>query len=328
MKFYLDRKINQLWYAKPGLVAWLLWPFSGLYRFFCFMHRLLFRCGFIPVYQPSIPVVVIGNLTVGGVGKTPVVSALAQYFMKQGKTVGIVSRGYGGQSKTWPRQVTAESDPRLVGDEPVMLASQLGCHVVVAPKRVDAIRVCEDLGCNIIFSDDGLTHYYFKRALECIVVDASRVFGNGFCLPAGPLRTPKSYINSDHMILMNTESDCNESSWYVQPQAFVNVWEKGIASPIDKFKGQKVHAVSAIGNNVRFFKTLRALGCEIIEHSFPDHYSLSDKDIAFSDSYPIVMTEKDAVKCRDIKANKAVWYLRVNANLDPSVYEKIEKQFN
>ena len=150
MKFYLDRKINQWWYSKPGLVAWMLWPFSWLYRFVCFLHRMLFKLGLIPVYQPSVPVVVIGNLTVGGVGKTPVVSALVQHFINQGKTVGVVSRGYGGQSKVWPRQVTAESDPKLLGDEPVMLARKLGCPVVVAPKRVDAIRVCEDLGCDII----------------------------------------------------------------------------------------------------------------------------------------------------------------------------------
>ena len=327
MKIYLDRQLNKWWYRRPSLFAWFLSPLSLVYRACVFLRRLAFKAGFIPAYEASVPVVVIGNITLGGVGKTPVVSAFARYLIDQGKVVGIVSRGYGGQAGHWPQSVTAESDPRLVGDEPVMLARQLACPVVVSPKRVDAIRVCERLGCDIILSDDGLTHYYFKRTCECIIIDGSRGLGNGFCLPVGPLREPASRLKEASWVLTNTDDQCDEKSWHVVPVAYINLGDGGSVS-LREFKEKKVHGISAIGNNARFVKTLRVLGCDVIEHPFPDHYRLSDSDVEFKDDYPVIMTEKDAVKLCFSRKKRNIWYLKIRAEIHPTVYEKLNNITN
>jgi tetraacyldisaccharide 4'-kinase len=322
-----DRKLNQWWYGRRNVLSYLLWPLSCLYRFALYARRSMFRLGLITVYRPSVPVLVVGNITLGGVGKTPVVAAFAQHFMRQGRKVGIVSRGYGGQATCWPQVVKADSDPALVGDEPVMLAQQLGCYVAVAPKRVDAIRLCEQAGCDLVISDDGLSHFYFARDFECIVIDGQRGLGNGFCLPAGPLRESASRLARASMLLTNTTNQSDGSHFYMQPTDFIAL-DTGATVALTAFKHKAVHAVAAIGNNQRFFETLRSLGCEIIEHSFPDHYSLSDKDLAFNDSLPIIITEKDAVKCADVAIKAAVFYLRVQAVIHPTAYEQLNKLIN
>lgn len=323
MKIYLDKKINEWWYKKPGLIACMLSPLSWIYQGISYLRSLLFKLNWIAVYESSVPVIVVGNLSVGGVGKTPVVAAIARHFMQQGKTVGVVSRGYGGKAKTWPQVVTADSDPCLVGDEPVMLAQQLGCCVVVSPKRVDAIKVCEKVGCDIVISDDGLTHYYFKRTAECIVIDGERQLGNGFCLPVGPLRESKERLKKADLILFQTKNACDEKHWHLNPVEYVSLNSLNETYPLTAFENKKIHAVSAIGNNKRFFNTLRNLKCDCYEHPYPDHYSLSDVELSFRDLLPVVMTEKDSVKYRNFKGKNDYLFLRVEAALHPSVYEKL-----
>jgi tetraacyldisaccharide 4'-kinase len=327
MRTYLDRQLNKWFYRDRGLVAWLLSPLSLLYIGCIFIRRLAFKFGVLSVYEASVPVLVVGNITLGGVGKTPVVSEFARYLIEKGKIVGIVSRGYGGQSGSWPQIVTAESDPRAVGDEPVMLARQLACHVVVSPKRVDAIRLCEKLGCDIILSDDGLMHYYFKRSWECIIIDSSRGLGNAFCLPVGPLREPASRLKKASVVLMNTEDQCDENSFHIVPVAYINFSDGGVVS-LSEFKERKVHAVSAIGNNKRFANTLRQLGCDVLEHPFPDHYPLSNSDLTFADAHPIIMTEKDAVRGCFLDKKNNMWYLKIRAEIHSTVYEQLNNITN
>jgi tetraacyldisaccharide 4'-kinase len=323
MKSYLDRKLNQIWYGRRGFWSYLLWPFSLLYQLVLWVRSGFFKTGLIKVYKPSVPVLVIGNITLGGVGKSPVVSALADYFIQKGRTVGIVSRGYRGKSKNWPQIVNKDSDPMLVGDEPVMLARQVGCWVVVSPSRVQAIQCCEKKGCDLILCDDGLSHYYFEATFECVVVDAKRGLGNGFCLPAGPLRESRARLDRVSAVLTNTPDRSSSNNFCLKPLNFMTLLgEKTL--PLDFFKGKPVHAVSGIGNNQRFFDTLRRLGCEVMEHPFPDHHLYSDQDVAFEDKHPIIMTEKDAVKCERLTHQVSIYYLSVRAAIDPLIYHRID----
>lgn len=323
MRFQLEQQLNRLWYGKRSLLFFLLLPLTFIYWCVICSRSYLYRSGLIASYRPAVPTVVIGNITLGGVGKTPLVAALARHWMNQGMIVGIVSRGYGGSSRVWPREVFSDSDPIEVGDEPVMLAQQLGCVVVVAPRRVEAIRRCEEKGCQIILSDDGLSHYAFERDVECAVFRDNRGVGNGYCLPSGPLRDSLSRLDRVHFTLRNTERCKSADSFYLAPRRFIAVTSNQTRE-IGEFEGRVVHAVAGIGCNAAFFKLLRSLGCEVIEHHFPDHRIFTASDITFQDNYPVLMTEKDAVKCRGI-ASSQHWYLRVEAQLDDDFLQNISQ---
>ncbi len=273
-----------------------------------------------------VPVIVVGNLTVGGTGKSPLVIALVEQLREKGFKPGVVSRGYGGQATDWPQKVTADSNPFLVGDEPVMIATYARCPVVAAPNRVVAAQsLLTHFDCDIIVSDDGLQHYALARDIEILVVDESRGFGNGFCLPAGPLREPVSRAAAVDCIVMNCVSlpeaapttkltaqphrmknngvlftGHNCSVMKIIPRYFTPLYaakhEEHLA--LNHFKGKTVRAVTGIGNPGRFFATLSSLGVECIEHPYPDHHRFKIEDLAFDDDMPIIMTMKDAVKCR------------------------------
>ena len=324
MTHQFDKRVVRFWYAKRGVLAWFLSPFAVLYWLYITARRLFFQMGWLSRYEPSVPVIVVGNITVGGVGKTPVVAALARYFMDKGRSVGIVSRGYGGSATSYPLEVTNASDPAVVGDEPVMLACQLGCFIAVSPNRSEAIQLCERHGCDLILSDDGLAHYRFKPAFECVVVDQSRGLGNGFCLPVGPLREPASRLQSAAMVLSHTSRQCDKGNFFLAPLEYVSLNGSVEAKSLCSFEGIVVHAVSAIGNNERFFSSLRSLGCEIIEHPFPDHHPYVMDDFLFNRDAPIIMTEKDAVKCRTLPLENA-WFLRVKANLHALTCDEISR---
>lgn len=317
----LSESIQAIWYGKRGLIAWLLWPLSLLYQLVCCVRRMLFRLRVLPSYTPSVPVIVIGNITVGGVGKTPFVAALADQLIKSGKRVGIVSRGYGGRFKAGAHWVTADANPAEFGDEPVMLARQLDAMVVVAAKRVQAIQLCEAKGCDVVLSDDGLSHFYFKRHSEYVLIDAARGFGNGFCLPAGPLREPISRLRTVTGVLKNTALADAPDTFCLKPLEFVCM-QTAAVQPVDYFLAQTVHAVSAIGNNERFFNTLRELGCQVIEHPYPDHHQYDGSEWSFADDLPVIMTEKDSVKVIKSPLIKG-WFLRIRADIQPATYQKI-----
>jgi tetraacyldisaccharide 4'-kinase len=264
-------------------------------------------------------VIVVGNITVGGTGKTPLVLYLLEQLQEQGFKPGVISRGYGGKSTVYPQLVTANSMAFAVGDEPLLLAKRSGCPVVVDPNRPRGARyLLENHDCNLIISDDGLQHYALARDIEMVVIDGKRRMGNGLCLPAGPLREPVSRLQSVDFVLVNGEAKTHELAMQLKPLQWVNVAEPARTLPLSAFQGKKVHAVAGIGNPQRFFETLQTLGCEASVQAFADHHRYVASDLAFADGLPVLMTEKDAVKCQAF-AKQQHWYLQIAAEL-PSTF--------
>ena len=302
------------WYKK-NILTYCLLPFAYLYQLIIGIRRFCYQKNIFTVTQLPVPVIVIGNITVGGTGKTPLVIYLANWLKQQGYTPGIISRGYGGKAKHYPLKVTAQTDPAEAGDEPVMIARQTQCPVYVAPDRVAAAKqLLADNPCNFILSDDGLQHYALGRDIEIVVIDGARRLGNHYCLPAGPLREPSGRLNTVDLIVCNGQAQANEYAMQLIAQDFCRVDNTPIKQTTDYFKDKQIHAVAGIGNPTRFFDCLRQLGLQIIAHPFPDHYSFQASDFAFADNKIIIMTEKDAVKCQAF-ANDNYWYLPVKAEL-------------
>lgn len=278
----------------------LLLPASWFYRMVTSGRRLAYRFGLLRRERVAAPVLVIGNIFVGGTGKTPLVLWMARYLRSIGRRPGIITRGYGGQSKEWPQRVGPDSDPYDVGDEPVLLAQRGGCPVVAGPNRVEAARTLIDTyGCDVVISDDGLQHYHLARDLEIVVIDAARGLGNGHCLPAGPLREPRSRLRGVDLLVAN-----GGPSWLTPYYFTLRITQAvGIADdtqrrPLTAFANEQAHAIAGIGNPDRFFAALARYGIEAIRHPFADHYPFAAKDVNFDDELPVLMTEKDAVKCR------------------------------
>ncbi len=288
-----------------------------------------------PAAQTQAKVIVVGNIVVGGSGKTPFIIWLTQQLQNQGLKVGIISRGYGGQSKSWPLLVTPESDPKLVGDEPVLLAKQLGCLIAVSPKRPQAIELLnQQTDLDVIISDDGLQHYAMARDIEIVLIDAQRQFGNKLCLPAGPLREPMSRLEQVDFCIWNglkAEQDYPISSlesvtkpaqfkMNLSPLCFRQVMNADETRSVESFNGQSAYAIAGIGNPQRFFETLKALDVLITAKPFADHYAYRLADFeGFDDEKPLLMTEKDAVKCSEIaKTHQKTnwWYLEVASICD------------
>lgn len=317
MKYqYADILISH-WY-KPTL-TWLtftLWPFSILFRALAFLRRFFYQASIFSSTNLSVPVIVIGNINVGGTGKTPCIIALANYFKEQNYRVGIVSRGYGVTLQE-PSVVTVTSAPSQVGDEPVLIARNTGCPVIVFAKRAQAAELLiKEFQCNLILSDDGLQHYALGRDIEIIVADGMRGFGNGQCLPAGPLREPIARIQKADFLLWNGQSQASKllPATYNVKLENLGFFTVKNATPVELNPQKPIHAVAGIGNPNRFFQSLRDLGFTVIEHVFPDHYQFTAKDIQFKDDYKVVMTEKDAIKCK-LLANERHCYLKIKINL-------------
>ena len=276
-----------------------LLPASWLYRSLMAVRRWGYGLGVLKRVRMSVPVMVVGNIFVGGTGKTPLVLWLVHYLKACGRNPGIIIRGYGGSATQWPQLVKSDSDPFAVGDEPVLLAQRTDCPVMAGPDRVASCEaLIEQFGCDVIVSDDGLQHYRLRRDLEIVVIDAARGLGNGQCLPAGPLREPKRRLRGVDLLISN-----GGPSW-LTPYYFTLKVDKarplsGEGAPVSltQFSGQKVHAVAGIGNPSRFFAALARYGIEVIPHPLADHFAYCAKDISFDDKLPVLMTEKDAVKC-------------------------------
>lgn len=317
--------VERIWYTS-SVVSYLLWPLSIVFRSLVRLRRFLYQRGVLAQHKFAVPVIVVGNITVGGTGKTPMVAWLAKHLQSQGWRPGIVSRGYGGSSSEWPQVVTAESNPHEVGDEPVLLARHTGCPVVVAPKRVQAVQsLLDKFDCNVIISDDGLQHYALQRDVEIVIVDGARRFGNGFTLPAGPLREPLQRLDSIDYVVCNGDAQASEYAMTLKPLGLCNVNDSRQVEALGKLYGLTVHGVAGIGNPKRFFSQLSQLGAHVIEHPYPDHHPFQPGDFRFGDNHPVVMTEKDAVKCRDYDLADA-WYLAIEAQLDPHFIAVIDKR--
>lgn len=314
-----------LWQRK-NFFSYILQPISGLYRMGMAVRRCLYLHGFKKITHFPVPVIVVGNITVGGAGKTPFVIYLANQLRQQGWKPGIVSRGYTGKKTHLPQPVDEKSDPWLVGDEAVMISQKTACPMVVCRDRVAAVAaLLRDHDCDIVLSDDGLQHLALGRDIEIAVIDGERRFGNGHCLPAGPLREPVQRLKTVDFIVNNGRSVCGEWEMTLKPDKIYALANPSQAFPVTAFQGQTVHAVAAIGNPPRFFRTLENLGIHYIPHVFPDHYFFRPQDLDFSDNAPILMTEKDAVKCQQF-ADQRHWRLSVKAELPTQFWQDLLKK--
>ena len=301
---------DYLWKAWHPL-ALLLSPLSLLFLFISMLRRAAYRLHLKKVYRAPAPVIIIGNISVGGTGKTPLVIWLCRYLTRIGYRPGVVLRGYGGRATHWPQQVLAGSDPGIVGDEAVVIASEAGCPVCADPDRSEAVReLLKHHPCDVIISDDGLQHYALARDLEIAVVDGERRFGNGMLLPSGPLREPVSRLRRVDFVILNQHCSPGYHCMRLAPGYLVNL-ATGEERRIGVMSGHKVHAVSGIGNPGRFYQLLGDAGIQVDENSYPDHYDFTAADIAFSDDLAVIMTAKDAVKCRPYATDRH-WYLKLN----------------
>jgi len=292
------RATPEYWYSdQRGFKYYLLLPASWLFCLIVWVRFQCYRLGMFRSRWPGVPVVVIGNITVGGTGKTPLVIWMANFLKEKGYRPGIVSRGYGGSAKTWPQQVRPDSDYIVVGDEAVMIAARTECPMAVGPERARVAELLvEHNDIDVIISDDGLQHYAMQRDIEVAVIDGVRRFGNGQCLPAGPLRERPSRLDKVDMIVVNGEGERNEHPMSVSNRFAVNLLN-GETRGLEQFRGSKVNVLAGVGHPARFFDSLVEAGLDIEAHEFPDHHEYSMDDLALNDGRPLLMTEKDAVKC-------------------------------
>jgi tetraacyldisaccharide 4'-kinase len=305
-------KLADIWYGRSAWV-WLLLPLSALYCAIVAARRLAYRTGLQKIHRLDVPVIVVGNLTVGGTGKTPLAIWLSQFLRAQGYRPGLIARGYGGKATHWPQAVTADSDPSLVGDEPVLLVRATDCPMVVAPDRVAAARaLLAEHDCNIIISDDGLQHYALGRDIEIAVVDGERRFGNAHCLPAGPLREPARRLREVDLIVANGAARAGEFAMRVHAGEAVNLLS-GERRQLHEFHPRSVRAIAGIGHPERFFAALRAAGLKFTARAFPDHHDYRPEDLASADDV-VIMTEKDAVKCRHF-ARDTFWAVETRTEI-------------
>ena len=315
----IDLQLQRLWYGKSRLV-WLLLPFSWIFGALVELRRWCFDRGLFKRFSVGIPVIVVGNLTVGGTGKTPLVIWLANSLFAQKRKVAVITRGYGGQSDQWPRRVKPGSDPVQVGDEAVLIAQQTQAIVIAGPDRVANARQAIAEGAELIISDDGLQHYRMRRDLELVVVDNSRMFGNGFLLPAGPLREPVKRLQEADLILLNQRDDSRParldppSVTYRIRLVNLRALKSEAIRAVAELNGQTVHVITAIGHPQSFISALEQLGLHVDARILPDHARLSRADIEFNDDLPVLMTEKDAVKCQHI-ADSRHWAVTTQVQL-------------
>jgi len=305
------------WLWSKNIIAFMLYPLSLIFCGLVSIRSFLYRVKFYTAQKPKCPVIVVGNITVGGNGKTPVIQALAHLLKQQGFKPGIITRGYKSQTEATVTLLDKGEQNDLAGDESNMLSESCLCPIAVGVERhVTAQALVDEKSVNVILSDDGLQHYALARDIE-IVVKRDIALGNGWCLPAGPLREPKSRLASVDLVIDRDKADVLESlgsPWCLNaPQTI---------KPLAEFKNETVHAIAGIGFPDVFFKALKAQGLVLIEHHFADHYEYSKLDVEFNDGLPVLMTHKDAVKIRSFNLKNA-WVVPLQLELT----EALQKQF-
>lgn len=311
------------WYQRGPLSRALL-PLGYLFLAVVALRRCAYERGWLPRVRLPVPIIVIGNLTAGGSGKTPLVIALAKALQRSGRRVGVLSRGYGGAPGTEPRLVDDATDPGVCGDEPLLIRLRTGCPVCVHPDRVAAgHRLLEASDVDVLISDDGLQHYGMGRDVDIVVVDGSFRFGNRWPLPAGPLReSPSRLLSVDYVVCNGGVPEVGEIPMRLVGDAAVALAGSERRDLID-FRQRPVHAVAGIAEPERFFAHLRAVGLQVIPHPFPDHHRYRLSELQFTPEAPILMTEKDAVKCRAWPQLKA-WFVPVIAELPDHFIRDLE----
>ena len=318
--------LHRVWYEGASFYQVLL-PLSGIYWLIITLRRCLYGVGILGRHKAIVPVIIVGNITAGGTGKTPVVIWLVRELALRGFKPGIVSRGYGGSRSSTSMRVDSASDPEVVGDEPVLLAQRTGCPVVVDANRARAAEMLVEDGVDVIVADDGLQHYPLERTYEICVIDGSRGLGNRRLIPAGPLRETIDRLAEVDQVLINGSLRQDEQELTVVEQNAIEFrlaarevsrLNGSLTRPIERFSGTTVHAVAAIGNPARFFDMLRAHGLQVIEHAFRDHASLASGELNFGDEFEVLMTEKDAVKL-DASMPDKYWSVPVDLEIDPVI---------
>ena len=316
MRAITERRLNEVWYGDEPPPIWL----RGLVPAYRFGNRVdrWWQSRHRPRDLAAACLIVVGNITVGGSGKSPLVIRLCRLLSEAGLEPGVISRGYGGRVKGL-RLVSPASDADVVGDEPLMIVQQAGVPVIVSPDRCAAARALVKRGIRVIVSDDGLQHYRLPRSIEICVIDGARGFGNGRLLPAGPLReSPERLLSVDH-IVVNGEARALPEGLETVPMTLAAglllPLEGGQSWRLSQFTGCRVNAVAGLAHPKRFFDLLRHARITVNEHPFPDHYNYSARDFErMPADLPILMTEKDAVKCRKLGLSNA-WFLTVDAVL-------------
>ena len=314
----LQQWLESIWYDSDNensIGRLFLMPLSYLYSAINTYQR---KSQTKNLMKLSCPVIVVGNITVGGTGKTPLTIHVVKLLQKSGYKPAIITRGYGGKATTWPQAVTAESDASLVGDEAVLMASRTGVPVYAGANRLGSIeQLLKTHDCDVIVSDDGMQHYKLPRDIQIAVIDGNRQLGNGYCLPAGPLREKKERLNDCDLIVVNGQNK-DKNNYFemaLSGKTLINLMTNE-EKDLSDFSGQEVQAMTGIGNPQRFYTTLKLRGLNVIENSFPDHYAFVRNDLSFSADSIVIMTEKDAVKCKPLIGDSNLyWYLPVTATL-------------
>lgn len=318
----LTDTLQSAWYGN-GRAPWWTWPLAALYGGVVRLRGGLYRAGMLRSVRLPVPVLVIGNLSVGGTGKTPLTIAVVDALRGRGWRPGVVSRGYGGSQRE-PLLLGDAPDPDRVGDEPCLIHAG-GVPVAVGRDRPAAARLLLAAGCNLLVADDGLQHYALARDVEVCVVDGVRRFGNRRLLPAGPLREPLARLRTVTFRVCNGGVPAEgEYPMQLAGGEAVALCD-GRHRPLAGFAGQRIHAVAAIGNPSRFFASLREAGIDVIEHAFADHHAFVAGELDFGDGLPLLMTDKDAVKCRFF-AQPHWWRVPVRAELPPAFYAALDER--
>jgi len=328
--------LESAWYKSRATWTLLLWPLEKLFVTIANYNKLKHLK---KQWQPPCPLLIVGNISIGGTGKSPLTIELIEILRSRGYKVGVVSRGYGANRSDFPYQVRASDTATQAPDEPLMIVRRTGVSLVIDPNRV---RACQYLlannDCDLILSDDGLQHYQMGRDIEIAVIDASRGLGNGHCLPVGPLREYPARLQTVDYVLINgagaTKFDSSypmqiaPCGWYrVKDDHYFSLQEFSAKLQSVDFGKANIHAIAGIGNPQRFFDTLKQMGLDVIAHSFADHYQYRSADIRFDAADIVCMTEKDAVKCRQYAAENC-YYLRISAHLEPAFIDKLCSQID
>lgn len=318
---FLYNFITNSWYH-PQWWNYLLFPLSLLFYFSVYIRRFFYKLGILKKHKFDVPIIVVGNITVGGAGKTPLVIHLVEELRKRGYRPAVVSRGY-GRTNHHVETVMINSVAQNVGDEPLLIMQRTLCPVFVAKRRELAIKeILTTTDCNLIICDDGLQYHALHRDIEIVVVDGLRRFGSGMLLPSGPLREPMKRLQEVDFTVNNGDIRENEVSmkliidnaFYLKTREMVD---------LKTYVGKTVHAIAGIGHPKRFFNTLIAMGIKVLPHAMPDHHYYSIHDFNFEDELPIFMTEKDMVKCSHFANNKMI-YVTVKTEVPDSFIEQIE----
>ena len=321
----MARFVESIWYGPRGPLSWILRPFALIFRCVVAVRRWAYQRGWFDSGLAGAPVLVIGNISVGGTGKTPLVEFVANQAIAMGRRPAIVSRGYGGDPPPTPAQVPRSADPAIFGDEPVLLADRCDCPVWVDVNRLRAARAAVQQGANLVICDDGLQHYRLRRDAEIAVLDGARQLGNGLLLPAGPLREPAERLKSVSLVVVNDPGQVADYPGFQLVPGPLKSQVGGEERPLESLRGTRVLAVAGIGNPDRFLAQLEHAGIRITAVPVPDHGRV-DLPALTSQGIPIIMTEKDAIKYKYLNnISKEIYYMPVDLKPDPILRNALDQ---